>query len=863
MERSQGDVADGPGPAPAPAARRADAARRLLVGGSRTASLDRLGQLATRLLAAPVAEVSLLGDVRTVVGGAGVVSGSPPHREEPLEVSLCALTAATGEPLVLPDAREDPRAADLPLVREGEVVAYLGVPLSGEDGATFGALCVFGPAPRAWTDADVVVLQQLADSAVAELELSALTAEYESSRLRWLLAIDAAGVGGFDWDLVSGRLSWDDRLLGLFGLGRSTFDESIAAFDDRVHPEDRPRVTAALQDAVERCGDYEAEYRIVRPDGSLRWIQARGRALAGAEGRAVRLLGAAYDTTAVHEGETRVSSVLEAMSAAFFSLDRQWRFNYVNAEAERLLQRSRSELVGSTLWEEFPAAVGSEFERSYRAVMDEGRPATFEAHYPPPLDAWYEVRAWPLPDGMSVNFLDVTRRRAAQERADRAAARLELLVEVSAALAETLEPRAAVARLARLVVPALADWCVVSLVDEDGAARDVGWWHADPALRPALERYAQLRQAALTDRSFVAQVLRTGRPAHIDAEAARVVREVLDDEEARAVLDVLAPDTGAVLPLRGRGRTLGLLSVFRGAGGRAVGDEDLATAEEVAARAGLALDNARLYDQQKRLSEDLQRGLLTEPPAPDHAQVVVRYAPAAEAAQVGGDWYDAFMQPCGDTVLVIGDVVGHDSAAAAAMGQLRGLLRGIAFHSGSGPAAVLAGLDAAMEGLQVETTATAAVVRLEQTPDERERGLSRVRWSNAGHPPPMAVGPDGSVLVLSGVEADLLLGFDPTTRRVESVLTVDRGTTVLLYTDGLVERRDQSLEVGLARLRDALAELAHLPLDDLCDALLHRLLPVRAEDDVALVAVRLHPQDRPRPSEAGPNRLPPEVPPER
>jgi len=862
VQRGEGEV-PGAEEAPERDERRSAAARRLLLEGSRSAALDRLGQLAARLLDAPVAEVSLLGDVRTVVGGAGRVGGAALHRQEPVELSLCAVAAATGEPLVVADARHDPRVAELPLVASGEVVAYLGVPLSAEDGATFGALCVFGPAPRAWTDADVVLLQQLADSAVAELELSALSAEYESSRLRWLLAIDAAGVGGFDWDLDTGRLSWDDRLVELFGYERATFDETIEAFNARVHPEDLPRVTAALQGAVDRCGDYEAEYRVVLPDASVRWIQARGRALSDGRGRATRLLGAAYDTTAVHEGEARVSSVLEAMSAAFFSLDRDWRFNYVNAEAERLLERRRQELVGSSLWSEFPDTLGTDWERSYRQVMEEGTPATFEAYYPPPLDAWYEVRAWPVPDGLSVYFLDVTRRRQAQERADRAAARLELLVEVSAALAETLEPRAAVARLARLVVPALADWCLVSLVEEDGAVRDVGWWHADPALRPVLEQYAALRQGALSDRSFVARVLRTGRPAHIDSDAARAVRDVLDDPAARELLDVLAPDTGAVLPLRGRGRTLGLLSVFRGAGGRAVGDEDLATAEEVAARAGLALDNARLYDQQKRLSEDLQRGLLTEPPAPDHAQVVVRYAPAAEAAQVGGDWYDAFMQPCGDTVLVIGDVVGHDSAAAAAMGQLRGLLRGIAFHSGSGPAAVLAGLDAAMEGLQVETTATAAVVRLEQTPDERERGLSRVRWSNAGHPPPMAVGPDGSVLVLSGVEADLLLGFDPTTRRVESVLTVDRGTTVLLYTDGLVERRDQSLEGGLARLRDALAELAHLPLGDLCDALLHRLLPARAEDDVALVAVRLHPQDRPRPPEAGPNRLPPEVPPER
>jgi serine phosphatase RsbU (regulator of sigma subunit) len=194
------------------------------------------------------------------------------------------------------------------------------------------------------------------------------------------------------------------------------------------------------------------------------------------------------------------------------------------------------------------------------------------------------------------------------------------------------------------------------------------------------------------------------------------------------------------------------------------------------------------------------------------------------------------------------------------MGQVRGLLRGIAFTTEQGPADVLTRLDAAIEGLQVGTTATVVVGRLEQTLDERQRGITHLRWSNAGHPPPMAVTPDGEVLVLAGVEADLLLGIDPHSPRVESRVTLDRGATVLLYTDGLVERRGQSLDVGLGRLREALAELADLPLAELCDTLLSRLLPPARDDDVAMVAVRLHRQDEPRPAEAGPNDVPPEVP---
>jgi serine phosphatase RsbU (regulator of sigma subunit) len=292
-------------------------------------------------------------------------------------------------------------------------------------------------------------------------------------------------------------------------------------------------------------------------------------------------------------------------------------------------------------------------------------------------------------------------------------------------------------------------------------------------------------------------------------------------------------------------------------------DEDLATARDVADRAGLALDNSRLYRQQRQLAEGLQRSLLTEPPEPDHAEIAVRYLPAAEVARVGGDWYDAFLQPSGTTMVVIGDVVGHDTEAAAAMGQLRGLLRGIATYSDATPLEVLRGLDASMTTLQMRTLATAAIARFEQTDDERARGVTRMRWANAGHLPPLVINPDGSVAELAAWTGDLLLGVDSAVTRHESVVTLDRGATVLLYTDGLIERRDADLDAGFERLRTALVDLADLPLQQLLDEVLERLVHGRPEDDVAVVAVRLHRQDRPRPAEAGPNRVPPTVPPDR
>ena len=564
-------------------------------------------------------------------------------------------------------------------------------------------------------------------------------------------------------------------------------------------------------------------------------------------------------------GPAAVLRVLDSMLVAFFHLDRQWQFVFVNAEAVRVLGQPRDQLVGRTLWEMFPATVEGQVETEYRAALTSGEPRTFETFYPAPLNAWYEIRALPGADGLAVYFVDVTARKAAQRVAEEAAERSALLAQVSAELSTTLESQVAVGRLARLVVPALADWCLVSLVADTAPGqpvrlREVGGWHVDEHARPLLARYAQVRQAAMTEESFVVQAVRTGRVQIVPVDVPAWVRQVVSPGEAQELLAELAPAAGAVFPMLAGERTVGVLTLYNSAARGRFTAQDIDTATEVAARASTALHNAHLFAQQRRLSEGLQRSMLTEPPQPDHLQIVVRYEPAAQEAQVGGDWYDAFLQPDGATMVVIGDVIGHDTAAAAAMGQLRALLRGIAARHNEGPAQVLAGVDQVMQTLQVDTTASVIVARLEQTEDERERGVTRMRWSNAGHPPPMVINPDGSILVLPELEADLLLGIDPNSERGESVLTLDRGATVLLYTDGLVERRGQSLDDGIAQLQHTLLQVADRSLDRLCDEVLARMLPEQPEDDVAIVAVRLHRQDRERPAEAGPNRLPPNVP---
>ena len=531
---------------------------------------------------------------------------------------------------------------------------------------------------------------------------------------------------------------------------------------------------------------------------------------------------------------TALVPFLETMPAAFCWLDQDWVFRYVNAAAEALLGRPRTEVVGTSLWTTFPGMTGSVFEASFRSAVASGEPVTFEAAHPDADRGWFEVRAWPGPGGLALYLLDVTDRRWAENTASRAVEHAALLAEVRAELAIARDTESALARLARLVVPVLTDSCIVTVVDREGHARDIGSWHVDPDRRGLLEEYTRVRLDSLPADSPVARALGSGTPV---TESIGSVLALMSPGPARDLLQELGPSSATVLPLMAEERTVGVLTLYQDAG-RILPPEDVETARAVAAHAARAIARVHRQSRQAELAETLQRSLLTDPPELGETTVVVRYVPATEAARVGGDWYDAFLQRDGAPVVVIGDVVGHDTEAAAAMGQLRSLLRGIAHYSGAGPAEVLRGLDEAIVGMHTDTMATALVARFER-PSTRGNGWRRLRWANAGHPPPILIGPDGAVRLLGGSSGDLLLGVDPDTARSEPVVPVAPGTTLFLYTDGLVERRDRIIDDGLERLVELLGEHANRPLEELCDAVLDGMLPATPQDDVALVALRL------------------------
>ena len=235
--------------------------------------------------------------------------------------------------------------------------------------------------------------------------------------------------------------------------------------------------------------------------------------------------------------------------------------------------------------------------------------------------------------------------------------------------------------------------------------------------------------------------------------------------------------------------------------------------------------------RQAELAVALQRGMLTELPDLAPLQVAARYLPATDAAEIGGDWYDAFWLPDGAIKLTVGDLAGHDLDAAVAMGQARSVLRSLSVDRSEPPGQLLDRFDTVLSQLLPGRTGTCVCARLSQ-----HDGQWQAQFGNAGHLPPLLI-TDGAAQYVTLPE-ELLLGTGIDQHRSTTRVLLPPGSTLLLYTDGLIERRDRHLDHGLADLKAAADTLAAAPVEELTDELLARLAP-HPTDDVCLLAVHL------------------------
>ncbi|MEQ4724135.1 GAF domain-containing SpoIIE family protein phosphatase [Nonomuraea sp. B19D2] len=287
------------------------------------------------------------------------------------------------------------------------------------------------------------------------------------------------------------------------------------------------------------------------------------------------------------------------------------------------------------------------------------------------------------------------------------------------------------------------------------------------------------------------------------------------------------------VPLMVRGTVYGNLYLADKKDGTPFGDDDEALLTALASAASVSLENARLYERLKHAAEHFQRRMLPALPDLTPLQAAARYEPASELPRLGGDWYDAMVLPDGATCVVVGDVTGHDIEAAPLMGQISNMLRALAFDHCGPPSLIVCKLDHVLSMLDDPPTATLVLGRI-----ECDRGQYTFHWSNAGHLPPLLIHAEGSTCYLAPTHHGIPVGIDTTVPRFNHEHLLPPASTLLLFTDGLVERRGQNIDASLDDLADQAARLAGAPLDDLCDALMVPSGQV-FDDDVAVLALRL------------------------
>ncbi|MFD5080491.1 PP2C family protein-serine/threonine phosphatase [Streptomyces sp. NPDC058371] len=397
--------------------------------------------------------------------------------------------------------------------------------------------------------------------------------------------------------------------------------------------------------------------------------------------------------------------------------------------------------------------------------------------------------------------------RKARTEAESARRRLTFLADASAALTASLNHEEILRRLPQLLVPAYARSVDVWLFADD----------EDNALKHGPHPAAAVVAA------------RRGRPQYAADHAGDFPG--VDDQPPSA----LHPARPLLcIPLPTRRAPLGVVTLTPPADGWSADDAIMLV--ELARRTGIAIDNAQRFEHSRDIAETLQRALLTDLPTTPGLHLAARYLPATHGLNIGGDWYDAFRQPDGSLVAVIGDVTGHGLHAAVMMSQLRTALRAYAVDGGT-PGQLLTRLHTFLHHLQPDLYATAVIARFR--PDE-----STVTWAAAGHPPPVLRTPEGEVRILDA-KPGAMLGIPLEQDIRDHTAHLPPGSTLALYTDGLVERRAHGIDPGIERLAEALSAQGAAELDrDLersADRILDPMLrDSERDDDVCLLLCHIN-----------------------
>ncbi|MEU9122650.1 SpoIIE family protein phosphatase [Streptomyces sp. NPDC048506] len=665
--------------------------------------------------------------------------------------------------------------------------------------------------------------------------------------------LDLLSVAAVVLDAEGRIVLWSPQAEELFGYSAQ---EALGEYAGRllVHKRHLGLVIRLFNEVMGTGRSWAGAFPVRHKDGSTRLVEFRNMRLLDDRGD-LYALGIATDESVLRQVERDVALSTRLVSQSPIGLavlDTDLRYLAINPALERMNGITAEEHLGRSVREVLPLLDIDRLEAALRHVLETGRPLVDEytvgrTPADPDREHAWSLSLYRLEDpggrvlGVAGLVVDVTDRHRAAAETARARRRLALLVDGSARIGTTLEVERTARELADVAVPELADVAAVDVLDsvlEDrrptsGAEHALFRALAVKAAYPTLAVRAADPPGHLAsygpDR-LVTRCVRTGSPILIPHVDDRDLSHIARDPEAAALLADAGIHTYLTTPLIARGEVLGALGLTRARNPVPFDEDDLTLAGELADRAAVCIDNARLYQSLRNTAVTLQRSLLPDhPPHRPDLEIATRYQPAGSASEVGGDWFDVIPLTADKTALVVGDVMGSGINAATTMGRLRTATSTLA-DLDIPPTEVLRHIDKITAGLQQYATCAYAV-------HDPHQDVCRI--AVAGHLPPALLRhgeppelldlPSGVPLGVGGVP------FEDTT------FSLRPGDRLVLYTDGLVETRDDTLDERLDLLLDLLGE-PDRSLEHTCDRLLEALRDPDNPDDVALLIARVRPR---------------------
>lgn len=671
-----------------------------------------------------------------------------------------------------------------------------------------------------------------------------------SSIVEVLGALEGTGTGAWVWDVAPNVVRWSDNSGPLYGLPRGHQPASYEEFLALVHDDDRDLVTKSVEAALNAAEDYEIDFRVNWPDGTLHWLGARAHAITDDNGVTVRIVGVVSDATdrkrtaaetafLARAGEVlgaslEVDETLEHVAELLADELADWcaistvregriRTAVVNHRDPEKMDLARS-LQRDYPPDPEPAGIAKQVIESGEAVLiseiDDDmlieaavddrhlaimRSLGFVSAIVAPLKARGEIialvtlisadsrhRFTPRDLAFVEQFADRAALAVDNARLHQETSRARLRAERSIAQVEAMH--SVVSRLSRAVdVESVAAAAIEEGAAALGAQRGsvVLLGEAEPVIVASVG-YPQARldafRATITEPGPLADAL-FGSNHVFCPNIADLIRRY---PNLQTVVDTSQDAAFVAVPLESMDRVVGAIGfVYEGARSFGAGDQALASA--LAQHVTLAIERSMLYERNRSVAESLSAALAPPPVVGDGEIPAAAHYRAAGVGAIGGDWYDVISTPRGSQVYVVGDVVGRGLAAVAAMAQLRHSLR-MLFLTGHDPASALATLTAATA---VDTSALCSTVLCAEVRADSEL----VDLASAGHLPPVLVDRNGARLVDLPPAPPLGVGDGPSPRSI----TLGPDQCLALFTDGVVERRDRALDVSLRDLCDVLA----------------------------------------------------------